>query len=200
MKYEYGNQFCVLAIPRPNSCFHISGKFSFMISSMHCDASCFVMWLMLQCSDIQQFVAKRASLALSSARVSSCRPAQPPYFRLCPYRAHTWSTLWPIFVPSQLFPRTESTVSVFFIRQATPDDSELARGRPHGFHCSVESFFRVLADGDVPTLVHQLHPTFQDQRVSCCDLVERKTPGNLLSIHCPVKLLFLRSPETDLPS
>ena len=110
-----------------------------------------------------------------------------------------------MFVPSQLFPRTESKVSFFFIRQATPDDSELAGGRPNGFRCSVESFFRVLADREVPTLVHQLHPltldlTFQDERVSCCYLVERKTVRNILGIRCPVKLLFFRSPETDLPS
>ena len=61
MKYECGNQFCVLALPRPNSCFHLSGRFSFMISSMHSDASCFVMWLKLQCSDVQQYVAQSAS-------------------------------------------------------------------------------------------------------------------------------------------
>ena len=64
----------------------------------------------------------------------------------------TSSTLWPISVPSQLFLAQSRQFHFFFIRQATPDDSELARGRPNGFHCSVESFFRVLTGREVPIL------------------------------------------------
>ena len=142
--------------------------------------------------------------ASSSARVSSCHPAQSPYFPQCPCRAHTWNTRWPNSVFGSFFLAQSQQFRFFFICQATPDDSKLARGRPNGSHCSVKSFFRVLADREVPSLVHQLHTltldlTFQENRVSCCHLVERKTSGNLLSIHCPVKLLFLRRAETHLP-
>ena len=86
-------------------------------------------------------------LTLSSARVSSCHPAQPPYFHLCPCRVHYFEYTLADFCLAQ-----SRQFHFFFIRQATPDDSELARGRPNGFHCSVESFFRVLTGREVPTL------------------------------------------------
>ena len=174
MKYEYGNQFCVLTLPRPNSCRHLSGRFLFMISSMHSDASCFVMVLKLRCSDVPQYVAKRGSYVSTGIIQCAC------------------------------FVLSSGTIAILPLVSMSRTYSELARGRPNGSHCSVKYFFRLLADRDVPSLVHQLHPltldlTFQDHRVSCCHLVERKTSGNLLSIHCPVKLLFLRRAETHLP-